>query len=585
MEVGDSIGQDGRYLIGPDLGIGGHARVQRARDLALDREVAIKSLLTEHIDNDQLVSRFEREPRIMAGIAHPNLVGVYDVGRYPVPFYVMEFVRVEGLDSLIARVRIRVVEALRYVNQILAGLGALHANGLIHRDVKPANVRLTEVAGMGTVCKLMNLGIAKVTVKGRRGNAETQPGTLMGSLPYMPVEQLMGSADIDARADLYSAGVTLYEMLTQRLPFPGPSEAETVEQVLRAPFPEPLPEEEVPEVLIAICRKAMSRNPSGRNRSAAGMAGAGEAALDYIERSATRIAPRATLKPPQLACPDRPRSVGSSAPLDPLLPRSGWKDRSPVTDLPCRGVQRPWQVPPALELPPPDDPDLHDRGTRFSVVDTWPERTGGSRRRLLWPVALVALVFVLVAGVLAAILAAGGSASGQPVEKGAIEIRPATRPGPLVIEPPRMPEAADTTTISSEDLEQSRHSGGKLHSPKVSPVKSTKPATSAKKSFAGKSKPASASSGVATPSSSSTVPSKPAISGPGSAATKTALDDGSSAAPDPCGVVYKYKKHFKQCLDSAGVPGSQLLVALSLIDGKVASVKVTVEDSPFKTSG
>ncbi|MFO0551755.1 MAG: serine/threonine-protein kinase [Polyangiaceae bacterium] len=201
----------GRFELGEELGRGGMARVFLGRDTALDREVAIK-LLTDPADRD----RFLSEARKTAKLSHPNVVTVLEVGEDgSESFIVMERLRGETLEDRLAREgRVPLATALGLAADISAGLAASHALGIIHRDVKPANIFVTGSQAHPLV-KLIDFGIAK---RIDANTVETDPGVLVGTLTYMAPEQIRGEA-LDGRADLYALGITLYRMLSGVVPF------------------------------------------------------------------------------------------------------------------------------------------------------------------------------------------------------------------------------------------------------------------------------------------------------------------------------------------------------------------------------
>ncbi|MFB6516810.1 protein kinase [Streptomyces sp. NPDC056401] len=213
---------DGRYRIDGVLGSGGMAAVHRAWDTSLSRPVAIKTLLVRPEVDSEAATRFQREARAMAGLAHPHVVTVFDTGAEPqadgppVPYFVMELVTGPSLaDSLRERGALPVAEAVRIADQVLAALQASHARGMVHRDIKPANVLLSED---GTA-KVADFGIVRAGAGAADGTALTGTGFTIGTPEYMSPEQIQGLAEIDGRSDLYAVGLLLFEMLTGLRPF------------------------------------------------------------------------------------------------------------------------------------------------------------------------------------------------------------------------------------------------------------------------------------------------------------------------------------------------------------------------------
>jgi eukaryotic-like serine/threonine-protein kinase len=205
----------GRYRVERTLGRGGMATVFLAEDLELARPVAVK-VLDGGLDGDgDLGERFRREARTAASLQHPNVVSVYDAGEEDGRLYiVMECVAGEGLDALLAREgRLDPAHALRLADQASAGLGYAHAAGVVHRDVKPANLLLREDG----VLKVTDFGIARAT--GDEVTKLTQAGTILGTAAYLAPEQARGEP-AEAPADVFALGVVLYEALTGRVPWP-----------------------------------------------------------------------------------------------------------------------------------------------------------------------------------------------------------------------------------------------------------------------------------------------------------------------------------------------------------------------------
>jgi len=205
----------GNYVIESRLGSGGMAVVFRGRQLSLNRHVAIKILPRDLAKNKVFLQRFESEAAVLASLNHPNIVSVIDRGREgEICFIVMEYVEGETLkERLRRRGRLPPDEVIPIVRQVLAGLDYAHRRGVVHRDIKPGNIMIDHEE----VVKLADFGLAHLA-KGRGGRDITRDHQTMGTLKYMAPEQLTSPRRVDARADLYSVGVCIYEMLTGRLP-------------------------------------------------------------------------------------------------------------------------------------------------------------------------------------------------------------------------------------------------------------------------------------------------------------------------------------------------------------------------------
>jgi eukaryotic-like serine/threonine-protein kinase len=224
----------GRYQIVKPLEAGGMGQVLLARDPAIDRLVAIK-LLKEGFDNPELRERFMREARSAGRLRHINIVTIFDVGEHDSqPFIAMEYVEGETLHALIRRrTPLTLGRKIQLMEELCAGLHYAHRAGIVHRDIKPKNVML-DADG---VLKVLDFGIARLADSG--ASIKTQAGLLMGTLNYMSPEQMMGLPDIDARADMFSAGALFYELLTSQQAFPGGLESGILHRIINV-APEPL---------------------------------------------------------------------------------------------------------------------------------------------------------------------------------------------------------------------------------------------------------------------------------------------------------------------------------------------------------
>jgi serine/threonine protein kinase len=223
--------QIGRYQVLDRVGQGGMGVLYRAIDPTLDREVAIKLMIGDFADDlEQLRPRFEREARAIARLQHRNIVTVFEFADAAgTPYIVMEFLRGTSLSARAkADPPLTIVEKLDIVAQLCDGLGYAHDQGIVHRDVKPANIFLL---GDGSV-KLLDFGIAKLTTSNL-----TRQGDVLGSPAYMSPEQIMGADTIDGRSDVFSAGVVLYELLAGRRPFEGDTTPTIVMKILNAEPP------------------------------------------------------------------------------------------------------------------------------------------------------------------------------------------------------------------------------------------------------------------------------------------------------------------------------------------------------------
>ncbi|MGB7591621.1 MAG: protein kinase, partial [Terriglobia bacterium] len=258
FQVGDKIGD---YQIIGVLGAGGMGRVYKVKNLISDRIDAMKVLLPDLAHEPDLADRFLREIKVLASLNHPNIAGLHTAFRMENQLLmIMEFVEGITLEDKLKSGPFPLHDAIDYVSQVLSALGYAHSHGVIHRDIKPANMMLTPE----NVIKLMDFGIAK----SKTDRKLTMTGTTLGSLYYMPPEQVQGT-DLDPRSDLYSVGVSLYEMVTGSRPFKGNSDYDLmVAQLQRAPLPPIDIQPELPKALNDIIMISLEKDPAKRFQSA-----------------------------------------------------------------------------------------------------------------------------------------------------------------------------------------------------------------------------------------------------------------------------------------------------------------------------
>ena len=263
-EIGSTLG--GRYRLVELLGQGGMATIYRAHDRQLDRDVAVKVLRSEYGTDPDFLARFRQEAQAAASLNHPNVVGVYDYADDQAgPYIVMELVDGEDLATLVRRNGpLPPRQAARLGSQIARGLAAAHARGIVHRDMKTANVLLTRDGQP----KVSDFGIARAMAEAQL----TLPGTTLGSVHYFSPEQARGDQATPA-SDVYSLGIVLYELLTGRRPWEGDSAAGVAMARLSGPTPGPSDVRSgVPPALDSIVRRALARDPAERYGSSGAMA-------------------------------------------------------------------------------------------------------------------------------------------------------------------------------------------------------------------------------------------------------------------------------------------------------------------------
>ena len=250
-----------RYEIQNRIGRGGMADVFLARDVLLDRPVAIKVLFPEYATDPNFVERFRREAQSAAGLNHPNIVSVYDWGKYSNTYYMaMEYVEGRTLaDILRANGHVSSVQAAEIASEVSAALSFAHRNGVVHRDIKPANILI----GSAGAVKVADFGIARAMNSGTEQNL-TQVGSVMGTATYFSPEQAQG-AQPDPRSDLYSLGIVLYEMVAGQPPFTGENPVSIAyKQVHDAPKPLNQLVADVPRPFEAIVAKLLAKKPEQR---------------------------------------------------------------------------------------------------------------------------------------------------------------------------------------------------------------------------------------------------------------------------------------------------------------------------------
>lgn len=263
----------GRYRVDDLIGRGGMASVYRGYDQTLGRTVAIKILRTDLAGDAAFRTRFRLEAQAASRMAHPTIVRVFDAGEdvetgldgndRPVPYIVMELVQGRLLKDVIAEGPVPTDDALRYVDGILEALEYSHRAGVVHRDIKPGNVMITEAGRV----KVMDFGIARAVSDSSSTVAETT--AIVGTAAYFSPEQAKGES-VDARADLYSAGVVLYELLAGRTPFRGDTPvAVAYQHVSEAPLPPSEINDTIPRALDAIVLRALAKDPFQRPQDAA----------------------------------------------------------------------------------------------------------------------------------------------------------------------------------------------------------------------------------------------------------------------------------------------------------------------------
>lgn len=330
METIESLG---KYEIKRTLGRGAMGIVYEGWDPIIARRVAIKTVkLPENADDpetEEALARFRREAQAAGRLTHPNIVGVFDYGETnDLAYIVMEFVDGPPLKTLLDKEeRFALTDAIRVMEDLLAGLQFSHERGVVHRDIKPANVMLTSAGQV----KIADFGIARI-----ESSSMTQAGTLLGTPAYMSPEQFMGQV-VDARTDIYSSGVLLYQLLTGERPFEGGLSAIMHKALNTEP---PVPSQlsvTAPPALDAVVRRAMAKRPEDRFASATVFAEAVRTALanpvivaePESEDEATMVAS----PPPAVAAaaaPAREARPATAMPAGAVVPRPAARSSAPM---------------------------------------------------------------------------------------------------------------------------------------------------------------------------------------------------------------------------------------------------------------
>lgn len=253
------------YQVLRKLGAGAMAVVYLARQVSLDRLVAIKFIAKKHLSDPNFVERFYKEGRAAAQLNHPHIVGAYDVGQAGEQHYfIMEYIDGDTVhDRMHAKKRIPEQEALGIVRQVALALEHAHERGFVHRDIKPKNLMITSSG----VVKLADLGLARAM--GDQETAAAEAGKAFGTPYYISPEQIRGMAEIGPPADIYGLGATLYHMLTGRVPFEGKHPTEVMQRHLKDPLVPP--DHLVPSVsngCAEMVEMMMAKSPRDRYQSA-----------------------------------------------------------------------------------------------------------------------------------------------------------------------------------------------------------------------------------------------------------------------------------------------------------------------------
>ncbi len=324
----------GRYVLVRRIGAGGMGAVYEARDSTLGRRLAVKVLHGAGVGGDML-ERFRREGQVLASLSHVHIVQVSDFQAAPgePPFLAMEYLEGRSLGDMIRAAPVPPLRVAALAIQVLSALGAAHAAGIVHRDIKPDNIFVVHSPTLGDVVKVLDFGIAKLF--GTTQEALTREGTLLGTLPYMSPEQAAGEG-LDPRTDLYSLAVCMYRACSGALPIDEPSLAAMLRSIVAGAIPRLSSRMLVDPVFAEIVHRALCRDRDGRFADAAAMSSALEAYLGHALRGealppAIVAANEQTAASPRDASPTEPATFRPpiSAPAAPLASPAALQSASP----------------------------------------------------------------------------------------------------------------------------------------------------------------------------------------------------------------------------------------------------------------
>lgn len=413
----------GRYRLDERLGRGGMSTVWRATDQVLNRQVAVK-VVAEMEDAEVTAERFRREARATAALNHPNIVTIFDAGvDHGRAFLVMELLPGKTLaDELRLRGAFPIEEVREIAAQVAVALGAAHAAGLVHRDIKPGNIARTADGAV----KVLDFGITHIIDEGVSGGHAplTATGAVIGTAAYLAPEQARGQR-VDGRADLYALGCVVYALLTGGPPFKEPTAVSTMMAHATDPVPDLLAARpDAPPEFAALVHSLLAKSPDDRPQNAAAVA-----ALIRAEE-------------PTRYLPPIPGDETTAVRTDALIPPAPLRAHPAEAPGPAgAALTAPTPARAAEPFPPPEDDEPGEGDTLFPML----EDEDDNRRAPL--VALVALALLLVAGLAWWLLTRDADLTADPAPTAAV-------PGsasPSVIESPPAPETTAPATFSTLD--------------------------------------------------------------------------------------------------------------------------------------
>jgi serine/threonine protein kinase len=411
-----------RYEIKHELGRGGMATVFMAHDPRFRRDVAVKVLPPQFVDQAQFRARFEREAQLIAALEHPAIVPVYDFGEENgQPYLVMRYMPGGSLAERLEKGRIPVAEAAHIIGRLGSALDAVHSKGIIHRDIKPGNVLFDQYGE----AYLSDFGIARLT----EGTTMLTGDSIIGTPAYMSPEQARGDADIDGRSDIYALGAILYQMLTGALPY----EATTPMGVLMKHITEPVPDirvvrPDLPPTCESVIAGAMAKERDRRFATGSALA----SALDTVILNPPTLPPASATAAMPPAHPAAPGPV--AAPPSPTGRATVYEPAGPPPSPPPPAISRPVTPPPAAAPRPASHP--------MPRPAAQPAAAG---KRSALPIGLVIIGGLVLAGVCAAIVLVvvfSGVLKPAPTQVAAASATPLP-PTEIPTLPPTLPPTSD----------------------------------------------------------------------------------------------------------------------------------------------
>lgn len=329
----------GPYRVTEQLGRGGMATVYKAYHANLDRYVALKVLHPAFLEDENFLARFQREARLVAKLEHPNIVPIYDFAEHDgQPYLVMKFIEGETLKALINRGKLSVEQIWKVVEAVGAGLGYAHQQGILHRDIKPSNVIVANDGQM----YLADFGLARIA---EMGESTLSGDMIMGTPQYISPEQAMGVKDLDARTDIYSFAVILYEMVVGQVPFSADTPFSIIHDHIYSPLPLPKTvNPSVPEQVERVLLKALAKERDDRYQSVPELVQAfkdawKEADVDMAEVTMTKPITEVATKVAAAAVPDP--LAATVAPTQAPSPTDTADPASTGASLPVKKKKRP----------------------------------------------------------------------------------------------------------------------------------------------------------------------------------------------------------------------------------------------------